>query len=164
MHIKPWEVAVLRVRVHTHPRAVAPYSWEVLGTLQDVNWDRATPAVFGAEFEKTYLVNVEDLGLDLHTCMEYNSAVNALTTMQAYHDLFHSCPATYDHAAEEMNNATIARLGPAIHAAVMDNFPAWRAATDQLKVDPPPWVGAPSVTPASDFKQAATDDSADLYI
>jgi hypothetical protein len=162
MHLQPWTIAVLRVRVYTHPRAATPFSYEVLGTLQDVNWDRTTPIVFGAESENTYLVNSADLGLDLATCMEYKQAVTAHATLLAQYELRWSCATTYDHVAEESYLATVEKLGPVIHSAIEDHFPQWLALqTLTQKATEAPWVGAPVSTPSGATR---SEDSTDLYV
>ena len=176
MYVKPWFVTVIRVRVHTHPSATAPYSWEVLGTLLDLSWDFSTctptPMKFGAESENSYLVSADDLGLDQRTCADYMHATIAHKAQQEHYRIF-GCPrcryAELDARFEELE-AVIAAKGPVIANAIREHFPAWRAA---LEAPAPPWVGATTVMPAPAPAATQTegrppwvtaDDGAELYI
>ena len=177
MYVKPWFVTVLRVRVHTHPHAVMPYNWEVLGTLLDLSWDFSTctptPMKFGAESETSFLVSADDLGLDQRTCADYMHAAIAHKEQLEHYRTFGCPPCRYAALDERIAEyeAIMAAKGPVIEQAVRDCFPAWRAA---LEAPAPPWVGATTVvpTPAAAVTVSAmsqppwttAEDGADLYV
>jgi hypothetical protein len=104
------------------------------------------------------MVSASDLGLTYRTCADYKNSVE-LYTAQLEHDRLHGRPWTfhrkteewippppYDHARMDGLKSTIDTVGAEIQSAVDANFPRWLAAAEQVVANPPPWVGATTVT------------------
>ena len=158
MHVKPWSIMVLRIRLTDGGKKP---EWTVLGTLPDINWDysignvRKTPLVLGPESEDSFLVSADTFGLSLRTCADYKNSLE-LYNAQLEHDRIHGRPWTFDpkenvwipppreaiaaaEARMEQLKATIAETGAAIQAAITEHFPRWHKAQT---APPPPWSSA----------------------
>jgi len=161
----PAEIVVIRIRTHRVRDGVAEYDfrWDLLGTLQDINWERPFPLKLGPQPEPyVYLLDVLELGLNPDDCRAYIKAENtwsALIREEAFN--YNGC--TVHAGLREVEEEIMGYLGDKIDFAVSENFHP-----DKVKSEPPvqeavravqtapPWAGLYPCAPSD-----PTD--ADLY-
>jgi hypothetical protein len=155
---------VLRVETHRIRDGVAERNirWSVLGTLQDVNWDRAVPLALGPQLQPyVHLVDARDLVLDPAICLAYlkaEEAWHALIREEAFN--YNGC-AVYTRPREELEE-TMEYCGGMIDAAVSRVFESEEPESEEPEptvATQPPWAGLyPSKAPEAKGAPIVTDE------
>lgn len=160
----PSNTVVLRIETHRVRDADVEYDlrWRVLGTLQDLNWDRVVPLKLGPQAQPyVYLMDAKTFGLNADDCLAYLKAEqswSALIREEAFN--YNGC--TVYSSLREAEEETMGYIGEKIDAAVGAYFeeePEAQAEAE-AKVEEqkqPPWAGLYS-------KEPSDPTGADLYI
>ena len=138
-------IVVLRVQTHRVRDGVAERNlrWSVLGTLQDVNWDRAIPLALGPQPQPyVHLVDARDLVLDPDICLAYLKAEEAWHSLIREEAFIYNGCAVYTRPREEAEE-TMGYCGGMIDAAVSRVFESEESEeSEESAVEAqPPWAG-----------------------
>jgi hypothetical protein len=137
---KPWEIVVLRVSTYRTYDTFKERDlrWEILGTLQDVNWDRTEPLSLGRQGDGVFLVDARTLGLNPDICLAYLKAEEKWRALVREECLFYNgCQVNHTLIASE--EEIMGEFEPRITEAVERRFEPWRFRTEA--VAGPPWAG-----------------------
>jgi hypothetical protein len=163
----PSNIVVLRIETHRVRDADVEYDlrWRVLGTLQDLNWDRAEPLKLGPQQPYVYLMDAKTFGLSPDDCLAYLKAEQAWCAL-IREEAFNYGGCTVYSSLREAEEEIMGYIGEKIDAAIGAYFeeePAAQAEAApvvETKVEEqkqPPWAGLYS-------KEPSDPTGADLYI
>jgi hypothetical protein len=159
----PWVLQIITHRIRDSV-AERDVRWTLLGTLQDLNWDRPTPLKLGPQPQPyVFLVDALTLGIKPSDCAAYMKAENSWSDLIREESFNYSgCTVYASLRADE--EEIMGYFGDKIDAAVSEFFDPDEPetpppASPSLAPAPtaPPWAGLYPKT-ASD----ATDE--DLYV
>ena len=139
---KPWETVVLRVRTYRTVGTVRERDlrWEILGTLQDINWDRAEPVSLGRQGGGVFLVDARTLGLNPDICLAYLKAEDKWRDLVREECLFFNGCRVNRHLIES-EEEIMGEFEPRITEAVERRFEPWRFRHETEVPAGPPWAG-----------------------
>lgn len=127
------DVVVLRVETHrVHDGDAEPnLRWRILGTLQDLNWDRTTQLFLGPQTEPyVFLLDAREIGVNPDDCLAYLKAETnwlALVREEALH--YNGC--AVNSSLREAEEELMGYFGDKIDTAVSAHFDS--AESDESK-------------------------------
>jgi hypothetical protein len=166
-----WVLQIITHRVR-HGVAERDVRWTLLGTLQDLNWERPTPLKLGPQKQPyVFLVDAQALGIAPSDCAAYMKAENTWSDLIREESFnYNGCTVYASLRADE--EEIMGYIGDKIDAAVSAHFdpdepeesetpgpaPAPALAEEKPATESlPPWAGLYSKTPSD-------PTGADLYV